>query len=236
MRFILSIFLFFLTQFIFAQVDSSKAVVFIKPTDAIIYLDGKKTVPKKELIKISVGYHKITAWAPKHELVNDSFLVKKKENKFYSKNLPYTENYKDYRAKKRFRVLTYTIPAVLAVGFGVTYNARYKSYDKKINQAYNDAIEIQQLYNNSFSPSEFQENYDNYNQKVNDYKDLQNEQAKIRKQGIVITSVLGGTALTVFVLQMVRKKEIYKETPLLSRITPGFNPFNRQICLTVKLY
>jgi hypothetical protein len=225
-----------LSKFILAQIDSSKAVVFFKPQDAIVYLDGKKIIPKQQLINISVGYHKIQAWAPKYELFSDSFLVKKNENRFYSKKLRYSEAYKIYRTKKRVRFLTYTVPVVLAIGFGVTYHKRNLEFDKRINQTYNDALELQSLYNTSFSPSEFQEYYDRYNQKVTDYKDLQGEQAKIRKQGIVITSVLAGTALTVFIIQMVRKKTSYSEVPLLARVKPGFNPLNKQLCLTINLY
>ena len=225
-----------LAKIISAQVDSSKAVVFIKPQDAIVYLDGKKIIPKQQLIKISVGYHKITAWAPKHELFSDSFLVKKKENKFYSKKLPYTESYKIYRVKKRLRILTYAVPAILAIGFASTYYKRYLEYDKKINQTYNEALEIQILYNNSFSPNEFDTNYNDYYQKVNDYKDLQNQQKKWKTQGTVITSVLTATAITAFIIQLIRKKTTYTEIPLLSRVTPGFNPINKQLCLTVNLH
>jgi hypothetical protein len=210
MRFKLLIILSFLIKFIFSQSDSSKAVVFIKPPDAIVYLDGKKIVPKKELITISVGYHSITAWAPNYELISDSFLVKKKENKFYSKALRYTDNYKDYKAKKRFRILTYTLPAVLAVGFGVTYKTRYTNFDKRINQTRNEALEIQNSYNTSFSPAEFQEYRQSYYQKVDDYNSLQNQQAKDRKLGIAFTSILGGTAVTVFIIQMIREKIPYK--------------------------
>lgn len=157
-----------LVNYIVSQVDSSKAVVFIKPQDAIVYLDGKKFIPKQELIKLSVGYHKVTAWAPKYELFSDSFLVKKKENKFYSKKLRLNDNYRTYRAKKRLRVLTYTLPAILAGGFASMYYKGYKDYDKRISQTYNEAIEIEGLYNNSFSPYEFESNYNDYYQKVND--------------------------------------------------------------------
>jgi hypothetical protein len=225
-----------LANYIFSQVDSSKAVVFIKPQDAIIYLDGKKIESRKELRKISVGVHHIKAWAPKCDLFTDSFIVKKKENKFYSKKLVYTDGYKFYVAKKRSRILTYTVPAILAAGFASTYYKVYMDYDKKINQTYSDALDLQVKYNHSFSPQEFETNYNDYYQKVSDYEDLKKRQKNSKTQGIVISSTLAATAITVFIIQLTRKKTTYQETPLLSKITPGFNPINKQICLTVNLY
>jgi hypothetical protein len=127
--------LFFFTKIIFAQTESSKAVIYFKPKDAIIYLDDKKISSNTELVKIAIGIHYIKAWAPKYDLFIDSFIVKKKENKFYSKKLIYTDNYKTYRAKKRFKVLTYTVPILLAVGFASTYYKRYQNFDKRINKS-----------------------------------------------------------------------------------------------------
>ena len=236
MKFKITIVFLFLCEIIFSQIDSSKAVIFFKPKDAIIYLDGKKIVSKEELIKISVGMHKIKAWAPKYDLFVDSFSVKKKENKFYSKKLVYCDNYKLYRTKKRLRVFTYLIPSVLTLGFASTYYEKNQDFDKKIQKTYNEAIELQGLYNTSFSPAEFETNYTNYYQKYNDYKTLQNQQIKIKNQGIIITSALAATAITFFIFQKVRKKIAYQETPLLSRINPSFNPINKQICLTINLY
>lgn len=223
-------------KIICSQVDSSKAVVYFKPKDAIIYLDGKKIESRKELRKISVGVHYVKAWAPKHELFTDSFLVKKKENKFYSKKLVYTDGYKIYIAKKRSRILTYTVPAIVAAGFASTYYKVYLDYDKKINQTYSEALDLQVTYKNSFSPQEFETNYNDYYQKVSDYEDLKQQQKNSKTQGIVISSTLAATAITVFIIQLTRKKTTYQETPLLSKIIPGFNPINKQICLTVNLY
>lgn len=234
----LYIFIIFLLSFkiICSQVDSSKAVIYFKPKDAIIYLDGKKIESKKELRKISVGVHQIKAWAPKYELFTDSFVVKKKENKFYSKKLVYTDSYKIYIAKKRSRILTYTVPAILAVGFASTYYKTYLDYDKKINQTYSDALDLQVKYNHSFSPQEFETNYSIYYQKVQDYEELKKRQENSKTQGIIISSTLAATAITVYIIQLTRKKTTYQETPLLSNIIPGFNPINKQICLTVNLY
>lgn len=236
MRFYLVIIFIFSFKIIFSQIDSSKAVIYIKQKDAIIYLDGKKIQSKKELRKISVGTHYIKAWAPKRMLLEDSFIVKSKINKFYSKSLKYTDDYKAYVFNKRVRFLTYAIPAFLSVGFGVTYYKKYLDFDKKILKTQNEAYELEAKYNDSFAPEEFQTNYAAYYQKVKDYNDLQNNQKKSKIIGITVSSVLAATAITVFVIQKVKKKVPFTETPLLSRVTPGYNPFNKQICLTVKLY
>ncbi len=236
MRSTLFVIFIFCFNFIFSQTDTAKAVIYFKQKNTIIYLDGKKIESKKELRKIAVGLHHIKAWAPKCELFVDSFLVKKKENKFYSKKLVYTDSYKIYVAKKRSRILTYTVPAILSVGFGVSYYKVYKDFDKKINQTYIDAVDLETVYNNSFSPQEFESNYNKYYQKINDYEDLKKRQIKSKTQGVIITSALAATAVTMFIIQLTRKKTVYQETPLLSKITPGIDPINKQLCLTVKLY
>lgn len=236
MRIFISIIFVFCFKIVFSQNDTAKAVIYFKQKNAIIYLDNKKIESKKELRKISVGMHHIKAWAPKCDLFVDSFLVKKKENKFYSKKLNYTDSYKIYIAKKRSRILTYTIPAILAAGVASSYYKVYKNYDKKITKTYNDAIDLETAYNDSFSPQEFESNYTDYYQKMNDYEDLKKKQLNSKNQGVIITSVLAATAITVFIIQLTRKKTVYQETPLLSRIMPGFNPLNKQICLTVNLY
>ena len=233
-KFVIILLLF--SKIISSQIDSSKAVVYFKQKDAIVYLDGKKIESKKELRKMAVGVHYIKAWAPKHELFTDSFLVKKKENKFYTKKLVYTDDYKSYMAKKRTRIFTYTIPAILAIGFASSYYKSYLDIDKKIIQTYKDAKDLEAAYNSSFSPAEFSTNYDNYTKKVDDYKALQNKQQQRKIQGIIISSTLAATAITVFVIQSVRKKIPFKETPLLAKMTPGFNPLNKQVCVTVNLY
>ena len=222
-------------RFVVAQTDSSKAVIYFKQKDAIIYLDGQKITSKQQLVKISVGPHKIKAWAPKHDMFIDSFIVKKNENKFYSKKLVHTDSYKSYRNKKRLYVLSYVVPAGLSIISAGTFYVRDKGFDKRIHQANDDAMGFRDLYNTSFSPEEFESNYNEYYQKNEDYKKLQSEQIKSKNQGIIITSALATTAVTFFIINKCRKKTSYQETPLLARIIPSFNPINKQLCLIIKL-
>jgi hypothetical protein len=226
----------FCFKFIFSQTDSSKAVIWFKQKNAIIYLDNVKIKSKKELRKISVGTHKIKAWAPKYDLYTDSFVIKPKQNEFYSKKLVHADSYLRYRTQKRLSNLTYAVPAILAIGFASAYLKTYKELDTKIVRSYNEALDIKDLYYNSFSPDEFEKNYSDYYLKMNQYKDFQDKQKKIKNQGIIISSIFAATAVTALIIKLVHKKTKYEQVPLLARVTPCYNPLNKQICLTINLY
>lgn len=221
----------------FSQADStSKAVIYFKQKEAIIYLDGKKITSDQKLRSLKIGKHTIKAWAPTYDLFVDSFYTKKGMNEFYTRKLSHSENYKFYRNKKRLRKTSYLLPGMLSLVSAGTYYTINKGFDKRINTAYNDALMLQDVYNGSFAPDEFQMNAENYESKRSEYERLQKQQKNTRVQGIVISSALAATAITFFIIQKLKPKLEFKETPLLARFQPSYDPFTKQLCLTVKLH
>lgn len=73
-----------------------------------------------------------------------------------------------------------------------------------------------------------------YNQSIFAYKTAKLDYEYNRGNGIITASVLGAASLAYIIFSCTYKVRL-KEKNLLSRITPGIDPFNNQICLRLKL-
>lgn len=73
-----------------------------------------------------------------------------------------------------------------------------------------------------------------YNQSIFAYKTAKLDYEYNRRNGIITASVLGAASLAYIIFSCTYKVRL-KEKTLLSRITPGIDPFNNQICLRLKL-
>lgn len=223
-------FFLLIVKFTFGQTDSSKVVVYFGEKGAIVYLNNKKIVLEKKQKYLPVGNYKVQAWAPHHKLFEDSFTVVSNQNKFYTKKMRFTEEYKTYRRKQHLVKLTYIIPLATAIGIGLnTYNT-YKEMDRNIASSYFIANDLKKDYDEG----RYEKSNDYYKEK-DKYEALIEKQKKLKKEGIVISSACMGTAAVFFVFDLIRKRKPFEEKPLLTRITPGYNVLTKQVCLNIKL-
>ena len=229
--------LLFLTtsKIIFSQADSSKALVYFKEKGVIIYLNNKKIDAQKDLQTVPIGKYSVKAWAPHYDLMEDTFMVLKNQNKFYSKKLKFSEDYKTYRRRQHRFKLTYIIPVVISVVSGVCYHNAYTIRNKSIDLSYSKALDIQAEYENASTNSSLSEKSLKYNQEKANYLSLIQKQENIKTQGIIVTSSCLATALTLYIIDLVRKRKPFKETSLLTKMTPSYNPLSNQVCITIKL-
>lgn len=220
----------------FCQSDSSKALVYLKEKGVIIYVNDKKTEPQKTLQVYATGMYVVKAWAPHYQLIQDTFYVKKGENKFYTRKLHLTESYKDYRKKRNTYKTGGIISAGMAIASGFIYYSIYNKRNSEIQFSRNRAISMQKEYQEAWTNSMIQEKALEYNAEKTFYKSRIQKQANIKKQGIIVTSSLAATSLTFYIISLIHKKQHpFSETPLLTRIAPSYNPLSNQLCLTIKL-
>lgn len=231
MKIVILVLLFF-TKVILCQIDSSKALVYFKEKNVVIYLNGEKIESQNKLKNIAVGKHKIKAWAPRYELLEDSFVVLKKENKFYTKKLKYNESYKAYRRKQNAFKLTYILPGIASILCGVNYYGAYNNINKEIDGSYSRALVIKQDYDKGYGYANASTEY--YLEKAN-YESLIKKQVDLKKQGIIVSTACASTAVAFFVIDILRKRKPFNEKPLLAKISPSYSPLNNQVCLIIKL-
>ncbi len=226
---------FILSKTVYSQTDSSTALVFFKETGVVIYLDDNKIEPQKELKPILVGKHTLKVWAPHYQLMEDTFNVIASENKFYTKKLRFSEDYKTYRRKQQAFKLTFIIPAIASIATAINYNSAYNNRNQKINASYDKALVLKNDYNNMYAGATADATASEYSTEKDNYNYLIKEQQQLKKQGIIISSTLLATAITFFIIDKVRKPKAFKEVPLLTHFIPSFNPLTNQVCVTIKL-
>lgn len=157
-------------------------------------------------------------------------MVLPKRNKFYTKRLSFTEDYKSYRRKQNAFKLTFIIPIAASLIAGIDYYSDYNNLNKYSNESHDRAIDLKSKYDQGDS----QKSAAYYSEKSN-YEALIKEQEKIKKQGTIVTSACMATALTFYIIDFVRKRKQFNETPLLTKINASYNPLYNQICFIVKL-
>lgn len=227
--------LIIISKSVFSQSDSTKALVYFKEKGVVIYLDDKKIESQKKLKTILPGNHTVKAWAPNYELMEDTFKVLAGNNKFYTKKLHFSESYKAYRRKQNSIKLTYLIPAFCTLVSGFSYYKEYVSIGRDITHSHQKAQDIQNDYYKTFSYNEAKKLAIEYDAERDNYNSIIQKQDKLKKQGIIVTSSIFASAITLFIINKLRKHKPFIEKPLLSNITPSYNPLTHQICVTFKL-
>lgn len=225
-----------IANYAFAQSDSSKALIYLKEKDVVIYVNGKKTQPQKKLQPYATGMYVIKAWAPHYQLIQDTFFVKKGENKFYTKKLTLTESYKIHRKKQNAYKAGYIIPGSMAIASGFIYYSIHNKRNSEIRYSLDRAKNIQKEYEEASTNDMIQEKSLEYDKEKAFYESRVQKQVDIKKQGVIVTSSLAAASLTFYIISVIHKKHHpFTETPLLTRITPSYNPLSNQLCLTIKL-
>ena len=230
------ILLYLISNVLFSQSDSSKALVYFKEKDVVIYVNDKKTEPRKTLQTYATGMYVVKAWAPHYQLMQDTFYVKKGENKFYTNKHVLTETYKTYRKKRNGYRIAYIVPCGMAIASGFIYYGIYNKQNSEIRFSRLRAKDRQKEYEAAWTNEMILQKKIEYNAEKSFYESRIQRQANIKKQGIIVTSGLAATSLTFYIISLIQKKRHpFSEAPLLSRVTPSYNPLSNQLCLTIKL-
>ncbi len=229
MRILLLLLLLAISKAFLSQ-DSLKAYVVFRTKHVIAYLDDKKITPSHDIIYLKKGMHQIKAWAPGYKLLQDSFMVEKNKT-LYSRRLHHNGAYRVFVAKRWLKGISTVIPVSLTVLYTLRLNSRLNDKLNFMNSmSYNRMIARMKADsdpdNNGYSTR--------YNQSIFAYKTAKLDYTYNKRNGIITASVLGAASLAYIIFSCTYKVKS-KEKTLLSRMTPGIDPWNKQICLRLQL-
>ncbi len=229
MRIVLLLLLLAISKPFFSQ-DSLKAYVVFRTKHVIAYLDDKKITPSHDIIYLKKGMHQIKAWAPGYQLLEDSFMVEKNKT-LYSKRLQHTGAYRLFVAKRWFKgISTLVLPAVTILWLQeANYRVNLWSGLKR-DYAYfrsRDGERLKRAPDDPTTLASYLTSHTRYIESSQAYE-------RAKKNRVITVSALGAASLAYIIFSCSHKVRL-KEKLLLSRITPGIDPWNKQLCLRLQL-
>ncbi len=214
--------------------------VFASQDSTIIKLDKAK-LDFNKFYTLDTGVYKIVGWAPKRELMTKTVRVKPGSITSLSFKLPYTDDYKTYRAKKvdyylKRILLRYATPAIYLV-LANNYLSNINSYSDDATDFERLALEAKSNYDQSIYPADINYHKGSFNQYKRNYNDATDYITQNRNR-LVISSA-AAAVMTYFGWRFSARlqKPTYQEERLLSKLklTPFTSPETSGFSLTLKL-
>lgn len=229
MRVLLLLLLLVISKAFLSQ-DSLKSYVMFRTKHVIAYLDGKKITPSHDIIYLKKGMHQIKAWAPGYKLIEDSFIVEKNKT-LYSRKLHHNGAYKAFVAKRWLKGISTVVLPVYTVLHLRQANYRVNMWlSLKEDHAFFNNRDRERL-NRAPNDMDCLENYlESHTRYIDSYRTYE----RVKRDRVIGVSVLGVASLAYIVFSCTYKVKL-KEKPLLSRITPGIDPLNKQFCVRLQL-
>lgn len=223
----------------YSQDSLKRSFVFFKNKHVIAYLDGKKINPSLEPLFLKPGVHKIQAWAPTYRLLEDSFMVTK-NNTLYKKRLKRSGEYRKFVLVKTLRTGSVFVPFIATGLYALVFHTNMGQRKLELNSASERKFNYEMKYNryhkeavyNGYPPVNNNPYTKLYDDAVESLREAEKNYKRTKVTGIVVVSALA-TVSVAYMIHICRHRKTYKETPLLTRICPLVDPFNKQagICL-----
>lgn len=202
--------------------QKGKLIVHVKPDTAIVKLDGNKITPSIDPFVTDTGIHVIECWAPTLKYYKRTVTVDVNQTKVVGIAMTYTDEYNAYRKNMRLYKLNSTVYKtgfIYAIGVTTVYSGiRMALYDRKINEAYDNAVLAKSEYDmstTSFSATKYASEFESY-------KTTYDELLKKRNTTVVVA---GSMDLVFGLLHMYFRKKrstmvkpSYQEVPLLANL------------------